>query len=321
MKLWHLVLAVPAALAAAAPITAQEAPVVEEDGTVLGYDQDRWQRMTVPVSIQGQGPYNFIVDTGAERTAIAEELARDLQLGPGKRARLHSITEVSNIETVLIDELEVGGKSVRRINAPALLRRNIGAEGILGVDSLQSHRVSFDFARQQMTVTRATRREERWSPDTIVITAKSRFGHLVLVDASVEGEKVWVILDTGAQTTIANGTLRRKLERKRKLRQTRPIEMLSVTGGRLIADATVVSRIRLGGIDISDMPVAFADVQPFRKLDLMDRPAILLGMDALRLFERVSVDFTNRKVRLLPTGSSERRDVRLARAPAALSGS
>jgi predicted aspartyl protease len=283
-----------------------------EGGIVLGYGEDRHERMTVPVSIGGRGPYRFIVDTGAERTSIAEELAADLKLGLGTRARLHSMTEVSQIQTVLIPALEVGGRSIRDINAPALERRNIGAEGILGVDTLQTQRVSFDFSRQEMTVTNSRKREEIWPEDTIVVTAKNRLGHLVMVDASVDGEKVWVVLDTGAQTTVANSVLRRKLERHGKLLRTWPIELQSVTGGRMPADQSMVKKIRLGGVDINNMPVAFADVHPFRKLGLMNRPALLLGMDALRLFERVSVDFPNRRVRLLPAGSAERAGTQFA---------
>lgn len=308
----HRLAALPilAALVAASPLSGQQqtAPAgPEEDaGTVLDYGQDLAERMTVPVSIGGRGPYRFIVDTGAERTAIAEDLAEDLNLGLGARARLHSMTEVSRIQTVLIPALEVGGRSIRDINAPALQRRHIGAEGILGVDTLQTQRVSFDFARQQMTITLSRKREESWPDDTIVITAKNRLGHLVLVDAAVDGQKVWVILDTGAQTTVANSVLRRKLERRGKLLQTWPIELQSVTGGRMPADQSMMRKIRLGGVDINNMPVAFADVHPFRKLGLMNRPALLLGMDALKLFERVSVDFPNRRVRLLPPGSAER---------------
>ncbi|HEX9964047.1 MAG TPA: retroviral-like aspartic protease family protein [Allosphingosinicella sp.] len=301
-----------AALIGAAPPGPGESPAPAEEGTVLGTDEDRWARMTVPVSIGDSGPYDFVVDTGAERTSIAQELARELRLGLGSRARLHSMTEVSQIQTVLIPALEVGGRSVRDIHAPALQRRHIGAEGILGVDSLQSQRVSFDFVRQQMTVSNSHRREESWPADTIVVTARNRLGHLVLVDASVDGQKVWVILDTGAQTTVANNVLRRKLEEKGRLKATVPIMLLSVTGGQMLADQTTVRRIRLGGIDINDMPVAFADVHPFAKLGLSKRPALLLGMDALRLFDRVSVDFPNRRVRLLGRSSSERAGMRFA---------
>ena len=65
-------------------------------------------------------------------------------------------------------------------------------------------------------------------------------------------------------------------------------------------------RIRIGGAALRHLSVAFADAEPFRQLRLDDRPALLLGMDALRLFERVSVDFANRRVRLFVGGSSRR---------------
>ena len=302
------------ALAGLAPLSGQEPPPpsAPDVGTVLGTDLDRWARMTVPVTIGASGPFDFVVDTGAERTSIAQELARELRLGNGQRAKLHSVTEVSQIQTVLIPALEVGGRSVRDIHAPAFQRRHIGAEGILGVDALQSQRVSFDFIRQQMTVVNSHRREESWPADTIVVTARNRLGHLVMVDASVDGQKVWVILDTGAQTTIANNVLRRKLEQKGRLRATVPISLQSVTGGQLVADQTVVKRIRLGGVDIFDMPVAFADAHPFAKLGLSKRPALLLGMDALRLFDRVSVDFPNRRVKLLGGSRSQLQGTRMA---------
>lgn len=317
MKLRLLVLPLAGfACVGAAPLGGQEqpAPPLAQDGqeTILRTGEDRWARMTVPVSIGEHGPFDFVVDTGAERTSIAQELARDLRLGLGTRARLHSMTEVSQIQTVLIPALKVGGRSVRDINAPALQRRYIGAEGILGVDSLQSQRVSFDFLREQMTVVPSHRREESWPQDTIVVTARNRFGHLVLVDASIDGQKVWVIVDTGAQTTVANSVLRRKLEQKGRLRATTPIMLQSVTGGQMLADQTTVKRIRLGGMDIHDMPVAFANVHPFAKLGLSKKPALLLGMDALRLFDRVSVDFPNRRVRLLSGSRSQRQGTRFA---------
>jgi predicted aspartyl protease len=283
------------------------APAVDREGVALELGEDRNERMTVPVSIGEHGPYAFVVDTGAERTVIARELASTLQLTTSGKARVHSMTEVSDISTVSIPTLEVGGKKVRDINAPALARRNLGAEGMLGVDSLQSQRVSFDFPRQQMTVVPSRKSEERWIDGAIVVTARSRFGHLVLVDASVEGQKVWVIVDTGSQATIGNSALLRKLQKRGKVKLLDPVEMVSVTGGRLTADQSLVKHIRLGGVDIYDMPVAFSDVHPFKQLGLTNRPALLLGMDALKLFDRVSVDFANRRVRLLAPGRTERR--------------
>jgi predicted aspartyl protease len=294
----------PASTPAPAPVAAPATPAAPDDGTAFDFANDQYQRMTVPVSIDGMGPYKFVVDTGAERTVIARELAHDLRLGSSGTARLHSMSEVSDIATVLIRTLQVGGKSYTSIRAPALERRNLGAEGMLGIDALQAQRVSFDFARQEMTIVPSRRQQERWEGDAIVVTARSRFGHLVLVDAAVEGQKVWVIIDTGAQTSVGNSALRHALERRHRLPEPQPVTMVSVTGGRVVADATMIKTIRLGDATIHDMPIAFADVEPFRKLDLMGRPALLLGMDALKLFDRVSVDFANRQVRLLAPGHS-----------------
>jgi predicted aspartyl protease len=306
MKLSLLLVSTMMLLGAAPPEAAPTPPASAPtpDGVSIDLGRDFYERMTVPVTIGGSGPYKFVVDTGAERTVIARELAENLRLDPSGTAHLYSMSEVSDIATVRIPTLGVGGKSYHGINAPALERRNLGAEGMLGVDALQAERVSFDFARQEMTVVPSRHIEEHWDGDTIIITARSRFGHLVLVDAAVEGQKVWVIVDTGAQTSVGNSALRRALERRHRLPETQPLTMISVTGGRIVAEQTLIKSIRLGDATIHDMPIAFADVDPFRKLGLMGRPALLLGMDALKSFDRVSVDFANRKVKLLVPGHS-----------------
>jgi predicted aspartyl protease len=277
---------------------AEEAP--EQSPDILSFNQDKDARMTVPVSVAGQGPYPFLVDTGAERTVISRELASQLKLGPGKSVTVHSMTDVSQVATAVIPHLAFSKRSMNEIHAPALDAAHLGAAGMLGVDSLKSQRVIFDFGERTMTITPARRHLRDWGPDAIVIKGRSLYGRLVLVDAQVEGQKVLVILDTGSQVSIGNEALKRKLTEKRKLPPTTRINLLSVTGGRLSVDYTSVRRIRLGGIHINDMPIGFADVHPFRQLKLTDRPALLLGMDALRLFDRVSVDFSRRQVRFLP---------------------
>ncbi len=49
-------------------------------------------------------------------------------------------------------------------------------------------------------------------------------------------------------------------------------------------------------MDVNDLPVSFADGQAFRALGLVERPALLLGMDSLALFDRVEIDFPNKRV-------------------------
>ena len=52
--------------------------------------------------------------------------------------------------------------------------------------------------------------------------------------------------------------------------------------------------------------IAFADAHPFKLFGLDKKPSMLLGMEGLRSFERVSVDFSTKKVTfLLPKAAAK----------------
>ena len=65
-----------------------------------------------------------------------------------------------------------------------------------------------------------------------------------------------------------------------------------------------VQQLDLGGITLTDFPVAFSNARIFKELGYGDKPAILLGMSALRAFDNVSIDLIQNKVRfVLPEGA------------------
>lgn len=282
-------------------------PITDEAGQEIAF-ADTATRMTVPVAIAGAGPFRFVVDTGAERTVVSHELARRLQLTPGRDVRLTAMTGTSSVGTVMVPSISVGEpprlKPDGRIEAPALAAADLGALGILGLDTLQGQKVTIDFDRQVMTIAPSVRRRTPApATDEIVVRARSVFGQLVVTDARYKGQPVRVILDTGSVVSMGNAALRRRLARADARRDT-PIELISVTGDRLAAGYTQIGRVSLGNVTFENLPVAFADVAPFERFGLIDRPAMLLGMDALRMFRRVDIDFANREVRLrLPRDS------------------
>ncbi|CAM3153814.1 Peptidase A2 domain-containing protein [Sphingomonas antarctica] len=281
-------------LAAAPPETAP----VEHTAQVATANDDA-MRMTVPVTISGQGPYHFVVDTGADRTVVSHEVADRLGLKTGSRAILHSMSGVSEISTVRVPTIRIAGHDTDEVDAAALDQTNIGAQGLLGVDTLKGRRIVMDFRKRTMTVL-AAGEKEHFDDDTIVVTARSRYGQLVLVDADVDGTPVTVIIDSGAQNTIGNGPLRKLLAKRNGRMAFFNTELVDVTGGRLAAQVAAVGRVRIGGINVQNVVIAFADAHPFKRFGLTQKPAMLLGMDTLRGFRRVSVDFAEKKVRFLP---------------------
>src|SRR4051812_37263384 len=190
-------------------------------------------RMTVPVLLSGTGPFRFLVDTGADRTAISRQVASRLNLAAGSGASLHSVTGVSNVSTAKVPSLQLTRKALRIADAPVLESANMGADGILGTDSLASQRVVFDFAAQTMSIVPSSTPDFRDEPGTIVVEARRRNGRLVVTDAVADGRDLIVVLDTGSQVTIGNEALRLSLSKGSISAETHPVELMSVTGEKL----------------------------------------------------------------------------------------
>lgn len=276
--------------------------------------RDAGDRMTVSVSVAGKGPYRFLVDTGSERTVISRQLAERLNLDSGEDAVLHSVVGANDVETVYIPHLQVSGNSLSVVDAPALEASNIGADGMLGIDSLRSQRVLFDFRANTMSITPASRPVEKLEGDTIVVRARRRHGRLVFTDAKIDGQSVTVIVDTGSQVTIGNLALQRSLMKRRLWQVPNPVTIESVTGETMKARVAMLKELELGGVQLEDLSVAFADAHIFRQLELHNRPALLLGMNAMRAFDRISIDFHSKKVRFVLPGTSMVPSLRIAAA-------
>jgi len=292
-----------AAMAAGSPLPAQttspilekiaDQPPVPDDPFNFG-DADK--RMTVPVTVAGRGPYNFVVDTGAQRTVVSHDLAGLLGLRSGRKVRVTAMTNSAIVNTVIVPSLRLSKAATENIEAPALDQRNLGAPGMIGIDALQDHAVTIDFASGQMTLIPSKKRHHQIAaPNEIVVTAKNRFGQLIVTDAHYHGRRIAVVIDTGSPVTIANSAFRRWLSVPP--RHIGTVMLLSALGQLLTADYVQIDRLEIGSVEFKNVPLAFADAAPFRRFDLADTPALLLGMDALRLFNNVRIDFANREIR------------------------
>jgi len=293
-----------AAIAANLTLSIGQQPLVPVEGVLpplpgseisVPAEADRMARMTVSVYVNDQGPFQFVVDTGANRTVLSSALAARLALPMGDRVTLHDIAGVGGVETAHVARLRVGKRQVDNIVAPLLSARDMGADGILGIDGLVDQQVVMDFLGEKMTI--APIRKGPGEKDTIVVRARSKYGQLILADARIGGERVYVIIDSGAEYSVGNSALRSRLVRGKRKNSAMPIQLVGVSGRTAMADLVVTPEMKIGEVTMRDVPIAFSDVHPFRQFGLADRPAMLLGMDLLRSFERVSLDFEQKKVR------------------------
>jgi len=252
-------------------------------------------RLSVDVQVNGRGPYHFVVDSGADSSAVGLRIAHDLQLPLGTPAIVNGMTSRDLVDRVKVAQLTLGPTIIRNLELPALRELDLGGDGLIGIDALVEQRLLMDFEKHLIKVEDA-RIPVKVSPGDIVITAHRRRGQLILTEVRAARFRLDAVIDTGSEITVGNTALRDKLIRKGRAKFYE-VEAIGVTGVSVKMQIALIDELQLGPVVLRDVPIAFANVPPFKLFGLSDEPALLLGTDILETFRRVSLDFRSRKVR------------------------
>lgn len=254
-------------------------------------------RMALRVTINGRRGAVFVLDTGAGRTVIADDLARAWNLPVRPPVLVHGLTAAEVAPTVHIARLSVGGRRIPDLQAPVFPRSVLAADGLIGLDVLGRFRLDLNVSARRVQMTPS-------GPDVVAVGSAGhtatrlptqerparhgRFGVLILPGVA-EGRSIDVFVDTGAQYSIGNLALLRSvggdpasLER---------VTVYGVTGQIMAAASGQLRDLRLGTQRLGPTPLLFADLHAFRVLGLVERPALLIGADLLYRFREVTLDF------------------------------
>jgi len=129
------------------------------------------------------------------------------------------------------------------------------------------------------------------------VAKKPRVGE---VERALRGLRIRrVHLSVEAKRKLGNGALRRKLVGRNLVDVDKSVILESVTGEKIYGDYMMVRDLSIGGIGLTNLAVVFTDAHTFKQLGLDKKPALLLGMNAIRAFKKVSIDFANRKFRVV----------------------
>jgi predicted aspartyl protease len=254
---------------------------------------DRAGRIVAPVEINGRGPFRFILDTGANRSAMSEATAASLGLVPesGSTMTVHGMTGSAALPVVQVARMKAGDLVVQNQRLPVLPAAVFGGtDGILGIDTLQDVRIEVDFERDTVIIRRSTGKPA--SNDYLVVRAKRRHGGLLLVKGKVGSVKVQAILDTGAQRSLGNDALRAALaDRERRPRTGVATTVIGATDQLVEGTSIAAPVIALGSTQVNDLVVTFGDLHVFDVWSLNDEPALVVGMDLLGTLQRFVVDY------------------------------
>lgn len=254
---------------------------------------DRIGRVVAPVMINGTGPYMFIVDTGASRSAASPKLAQMLGLVPSQDfpMTVQGVTGGEAVPSVSVTQFEAGDIKIANARLPVLASHVFAdADGILGVEGLEDMCMLVDFQTDRLSITRT--RPKRLDGTWMRVPVKLRFGRLMIADATIGRKKVRAVIDTGAQRTLGNLALMRLLDlEKASLEPGTDTQVFGTTSTLEPADSIPSPVIRLGQTGIRQLSVTFADLNVFRIWNLENEPALVLGMDVLGTTKALLFDY------------------------------
>ncbi len=296
-----------AAAAALAPqfASAQNAPLPQTGSPPgqtdsIAATSDAARHLTIPVMIGGKGPFHFVVDTGADRSVIADDVAVRLGLIRGHDVTVQGVVRALSSRLVAVADLTFGNITRRNLQMPILPRSLMGADGYLGLDAVDGSRVTLDFQDHLLEISTAHRysafRVRR--PTEAYVPVRGNMGHLRSMNCRVDGVSATCFLDTGAEISVGNTWLFNALIADNpdyKVFGTVPIT--GITGGMMMGKVVRIHRIRLHSVTFTDAVVAIADMPIFDVWGLTRESSLLIGMNFLRQFARVSIDYGMKEIR------------------------
>lgn len=262
--------------------------------------RDRIGRIWAPVHVDGRGPYRLVLDTGASHSALTRRVVDDLAL-PVEPATvlLRGTTGSMVADRVRASTLEVGELLVEDVTLPVVADAFGGADGVLGAQGLRDKRIVIEFLRDRISIARSHRQLPPAGFERLPFRFHPSRG--MRVELKVGSVRTIGVIDTGAQRTVGNLALRQALLRGRERREVEE-SIVGVTQDVQAGTLLRVPPIAAGKLTIRSAGIAFADLHIFESWGLIDKPAVLIGMDVLGVLETLIIDYRRAELHMRTRG-------------------
>jgi hypothetical protein len=158
------------------------------------------------IMINGRGPYDFAIDTGASQAVLSEKLAADLGLKPLTSTVMRGVGGGGKIDSKLysVDEIAIGDVKIRKIpvgtfNDPLVTQL---ADGILGTALLSDFIMTINYPENRVELSK-----KKTAGTSAEVVPAWFFNNLLLIPLDINGKKGNFVVDTGAVTTVLSHSM------------------------------------------------------------------------------------------------------------------
>lgn len=277
-------------LAASTPLRAAEAIAS------IPYRLDYGGWITVEATVNGKGPYDFVLDTGSTLTLAFANLAAEQSFTAtgGDKLRVLGISSGNLLDPIHLGDIDVGGARLTDhvgVVLPDWEAPRETPHGIIGLDFLREYAVYFDSVEQTMTLyphggipREKTRKLSRIKLEPNDYGAAS--GALFTADGLVNRKHVTFIIDLGSVSSLINYNAAEALFSAVAAREsaegfTTGSHLKDVFDDRERARTARVDRIQLGRVSWRQVGVWVYNAPIFDDLGVQRLAYGLAGVDLL----------------------------------------
>ncbi len=274
----------------------------EEASRSLDAWVDAYGRPTAKVMLNGAGPFEFLVDTGANTTVITMRRALQIGAAMGGVATVNGTTGTAQMPIATIKHLETGAVDASDLRVAVIEDKALPRQdGILGADVFAGKRLAFDIQHRRVSVETSRRSHIFGAIHGMSSNMHVRNGRLAEIDGFIGRVRVRMMLDTGADNCIINPALDVALTKAfPRLKRVERATVVGVTGQVLIGQYISLPDIRFGNVTLRDAGGVVSDAPIFDLWDLKETPAMIVGVNVLSRLAGFSIDYGARMFEATP---------------------
>jgi hypothetical protein len=259
------------------------------------------QHVKVPVSVDGQGPFSFTLDTGASTTTISKKLAEQLGI-PTRKDDKPEARGIGGGIPIEYADAEIGLGSLKFdkdevyvLDLDAMLPGAGNRNGVLGYTTLKHCTMSLSYNKQRFKLSKGNPTKDlNWSQFDYINDS-----HLVGVPVHINGKGPYgFVLDTGAGNTVVTPELAKTIGLDAK-----PVHGIARgVGGDVQLELAAADTLSVENSKISNTQVVVLDLSKVSPKGKLIEHGII-GYDFLRNFETV-IDYPNKQFSFIDERSS-----------------
>jgi predicted aspartyl protease len=249
----------------------------------------------LPVEVNGEGPFEFILDTGAGTSLLSPELGQKLGIKVIGSKEGQSAGGAVSVSLAKVDSLAVGSTKLDDVDVGLVdlshVGRTVGAkiDGDLGYNFLRHFRITLDYRRNEIRFD-DPRRFELAGQSTALTEVPMRLASpakpLILVDVYANGRGPFQFaIDTGTSTTAITPELAQQLGVA-----SSPIGAATTGGAQVDVTAGVLQSFQVGGAQIHNSTVVVADFFAMLSAAVGAKLDGIVGYNFLRNY-KVALDY------------------------------